>query len=318
MKQNGLKIKVLLLFILLNSINIIEAQNYKLCNNKWIADSLFRQKEFLSAKLYYQKVISQSKVKQRVDMYYLSSCYAKLNQIDSSVFYINKAIAKGLRYIKFSHIEQDANLVELKKTEHWSSIKSKIIENIKAYNERKPLKPKIKKELIKRRKLDQLFRKIMSSSKDSTLLDSILRLQNNIDKDNQRYLSNIIEKYGWTDKVLVGDTASHVAWLIAQHADNNVDFQETCLLHIEESVLLGQAKKSEVAYLKDRILINKGLPQIYGTQFRDNVINNKHKIIPKPIKDIKNVDKFRYFVGLQPLQKYIEYAEKRYIKKNRE
>lgn len=314
MKQNGIKFKIIAVLILFNIFNITQAQNYELCNNKWKADSLFKQNDFFLAKEYYSKIVNSKEVNQRVELYYLACCYANLNKIDSSIITLNKAIEKGLRYISVDYIELDTRLAALKETKHWRTIKLGIQKNIENYNKRKPLNIELKKEFLKRKKQDQGFRKLMAASNDSFFIDSILRLQNKIDLDNQIYLDEIINKYGCPTISLVGDTASHVAWLIVQHADNNVEFQEKYLPYIMKAAWVQQVKLTEVAYLHDRILVNKGLPQIYGTQFKDTVINMKYKIIPKPIKNIKEVDKFRHFVGLNSLMEYLNFAEKKYKK----
>jgi hypothetical protein len=314
MKQIGLKNNILIL-IFLNFFNIIYSQNYELCNSKWDADSLFNHNNFSLAKFYYQKNISYPESNHKIEYYYLACCYAKLKLIDSCVYFINKSIDLGLRYNSKNDIDLDDNLNELKETQYWHSIKSAIEKNIDSYNNKKPSNIEIKQELIRRRELDQLYRRIMASSNDSCLIDSIVKIQNSLDLENQKYLETIIKQYGWPDYSLVGDTASHVAWLIVQHSDNNVGFQEMCLPFIEKAVISGQAKPSEIPYLKDRILVNKGLPQIFGTQFSDTIINKEYKLIPKPISDIKNVDKFRYFYGLGSLNEYLRSAEDRYRKK---
>jgi len=52
-------------------------------------------------------------------------------------------------------------------------------------------------------------------------------------------------------------------WLLSQHADNNVDFQRQALTNIEKY----QGQDNEhYRYLHDRIAVNTGQPQKYGTQ----------------------------------------------------
>jgi hypothetical protein len=52
-------------------------------------------------------------------------------------------------------------------------------------------------------------------------------------------------------------------WLLSQHADNNVDFQKQALTNIEK--YRGQDNE-HYRYLHDRIAVNTGQPQKYGTQ----------------------------------------------------
>lgn len=70
-----------------------------------------------------------------------------------------------------------------------------------------------------------------------------------------------------------------MAWLLIQHADSDVEFQQYCLELMEREVESGGVAKSDVAFLTDRILVNKGKPQLYGTQFYES----KGKLIPMSI-----------------------------------
>ena len=52
------------------------------------------------------------------------------------------------------------------------------------------------------------------------------------------------------------------------------------------------------AYLVDRVKINTGNEQVYGTQF---TYNNRGQAIPKNISDTTGIDKRRKSLGLSPL-----------------
>mgnify|MGYP001560728744 CR=1 FL=1 len=56
--------------------------------------------------------------------------------------------------------------------------------------------------------------------------------------------------------------------------------------------------QADVAYLEDRILVNEGKPQLYGTQFLEGA--------PRPIKDPDHVDERRKSVGLESLAEGIK------------
>lgn len=121
-----------------------------------------------------------------------------------------------------------------------------------------------------------------------------------VDKTNTRRLKKIVKNYGWPDIDLVGEKASHGAWLIAQHADHDIKFQEKCLSLITVKLKDGKAHPQNYAYLVDRVRKNKGLTQIYGTQF---YLKNK-KLVPWPIKDKKSLDKRRKKFKLGSFRKY--------------
>lgn len=121
----------------------------------------------------------------------------------------------------------------------------------------------------------------------------VLRLDNKksdlakISRKHKVKLKKIIKEIGWPTIPKVGKEASCAAWLIVQHADHDVKFQESCL-SLMKSLPEGDVLKKQIAYLTDRIMVNKGKKQIYGTQF---YLNKKNVFGPRPIKDLKNIEK---------------------------
>lgn len=114
-------------------------------------------------------------------------------------------------------------------------------------------------------------------------------------------LKQIIETYGWPGYTLVGKDGAHAAWLIVQHADQNIPFQKKCLKILDSAVKLNQADSGDLAYLTDRVLVNCGRKQIYGTQFH---IDKKGKYSPQPIENPETLDERRKEVGLESFQEY--------------
>jgi Family of unknown function (DUF6624) len=90
-----------------------------------------------------------------------------------------------------------------------------------------------------------------------------------IDVANTDRLRAIIAEHGWPGRALVGDDGAEAAWLIAQHADHQLDFQREALALLERAVHDGDASASHLAYLKDRVRMNEGRPQLFGTQVAD-------------------------------------------------
>ncbi len=64
-----------------------------------------------------------------------------------------------------------------------------------------------------------------------------------------------------------------------------------------------------IAYLTDRILVNQGKPQIYGTQF---YLNKKGRLIPRIIKNKKDLNKRRKKIGLQSFAEYKSILKKKH------
>ena len=89
--------------------------------------------------------------------------------------------------------------------------------------------------------------------------------------------------------------------MIAQHGDSDVEFQEKCL----QLTLDAEPKDidlQDITFLADRVAVNKGEKQTYGTQF---YMNKAEDIIPRPIKNRKDLGARRSKMGLKPFEDYV-------------
>jgi hypothetical protein len=151
---------------------------------------------------------------------------------------------------------------------------------------------------------------IQMAKEDRETRDELLR-SGNLPKDgyakemkrvherNNARMREIIEQYGWPGRSLVGADGCEAAWLIVQHAVLESEFQRQCLSLLEQAVGAGEAPGWQLAYLTDRVLMNEGKEQIYGTQY---LPVKGGKSISYKIADAENVDARRRAVGLSSLE----------------
>jgi hypothetical protein len=80
-----------------------------------------------------------------------------------------------------------------------------------------------------------------------------------------------------------------------RHADQDVEFQRSCLAMLGEAVAAGRASARALAYLTDRVRVADGLDQVFGTQYAmvDGVFT------PHPIEDRENLDRRRADAGME-------------------
>ncbi|WP_369390126.1 DUF6624 domain-containing protein [Streptomyces sp. CG1] len=115
-------------------------------------------------------------------------------------------------------------------------------------------------------------------------------------------LGEIMDEHGWPAADLVGPEAARAAWLIAQHADRRLDIQRRALRLLEQVVAENRATARELAFLRDRTLVNEGHEQIYGTQIAG--IHNGSPV-PWPSIDPEHLDERREQAGIEPYEEYI-------------
>jgi len=137
------------------------------------------------------------------------------------------------------------------------------------------------------------------------------RLINAMETLGQRHARDfgaLLRVCGWPDQRVWGEEAAKAAWMLAQHADDDVAFQETALRALRRAADQGAAPRRQVAYLTDRILSNRQRPQRFGTQLQ--AVDGR--MTPLPIDDPANVDQRRAAHDLQPLSEYLSEAQRRF------
>jgi hypothetical protein len=85
---------------------------------------------------------------------------------------------------------------------------------------------------------------------------------------NVAWLRSVLARIGWFDARRYGEQASLAAWLIIQHADHDRAWQAAMLEDLRVRAARGELAWRHVAYLTDRVAVNHGRPQVYGTQAR--------------------------------------------------
>ncbi|WP_344633109.1 DUF6624 domain-containing protein [Streptomyces glaucosporus] len=114
-------------------------------------------------------------------------------------------------------------------------------------------------------------------------------------------LAEIMDEYGWPSAAAVGEEAATAAWLVAQHADRDLGVQRRALALMAEAVERGEDSAYRLAFLRDRVLVNEGRPQICGTQIagvRDGAP------VPWPCADPGRMDERRAEAGIEPFARY--------------
>ncbi|PJE93918.1 hypothetical protein CUT44_31340 [Streptomyces carminius] len=116
-------------------------------------------------------------------------------------------------------------------------------------------------------------------------------------------LDRIMDEYGRPTAAAVGAAAATAAWRVAQHADHQLGVQRRALRLLGEAVERGGADRRHLAFLTDRVLVNEGRPQLYGTRtagVRDGAP------VPWPCADPdpERVDALRARVGIAPFAEH--------------
>ncbi len=160
----------------------------------------------------------------------------------------------------------------------------------------------LRAELERIHDLDQRDRENVGSYPSGAQKDSVIAhmaLQDSLDLVR---VAAIIDSTGWLGEKEIGHIANQALFLVIQHADAKPELQAKYLPLMRDAVADGNARSYELALLEDRVAVNHGRPQIYGSQigWKDG------KGFVKPMDDEEHVNERRKAVGLEPLEKYAE------------
>ena len=162
-------------------------------------------------------------------------------------------------------------------------------------------------ELIKMYVDDQAVRgNVMTAMLSKYNLDSLLITKDHgveVDARNRDRLKEIFSEYGFPSRKLIGKDAMRGIFLMIQHSDGDTEWQKSQLGNIKEAVENGDLDGQSYAYLYDRIMVNNGGKQRYGTQF-SNVYPIKNIVELAHVEDAENLDTRRREIGMMPIAMY--------------
>jgi hypothetical protein len=121
-----------------------------------------------------------------------------------------------------------------------------------------------------------------------------------LDGANTQLLKELLQHHDWIDAHRFGPRIASHAWVLAQHADADPDFQQIVLERMQPYLENGGVRPRDYAYLFDRVAVNQGRPQRYGTQ-PEGACNADGSLSPKPLEDPAGVDARRAELGLGPM-----------------
>lgn len=278
------------------SLSVKAEDYYSLINQ---ADNAFRSRDYSSAGELYGKAFKIGKNPRAMDFFFASMSFALSGNKDEAFDCLNKAIDMGFYYT--DKIREMDVFSSLYKDKRWDEFILKLDRIEAGFNS--PLK----EELEKIYREDQKYRKdidiiIAKYGMASPQMKELNEKMKTADMENLKKITEIIDKYGWPGKSLVGSKASQGAFLVIQHAELNI--QEKYLPLLLESAKKGELDMDNLAILQDRILMRNGKKQIYGSQVMYDEKTKKYQVYP--IEDEQNVDKLREEAGLMPLYLYLK------------
>lgn len=163
----------------------------------------------------------------------------------------------------------------------------------------------LKKELFNIYKSDQLYRAEMAKVKPTDIkIVELVNKQDSIDALNVKRVVEVLDSMGYPKRLEYGDSAGLATFFVIQHA--NIKYQEKYLPRFEQAAKDREIEWKNVVYMIDRVRLEKGQKQLYGTQIqpvKDSVTGYLiDKAVIAPIEDEENVNERRAKVELGTIE----------------
>ncbi|MCD7970613.1 MAG: hypothetical protein LUF87_09700 [Alistipes sp.] len=189
-------------------------------------------------------------------------------------------------------ITEDGNFTALHPLPQWQELLDYIREKTARYDN------PVRLNLQRIQNRDQGIRILYMYIEDATLRKAVHDLMEEIDRQSAVEVCAILDRYGWLGSDRIGTEGNETLFLAIQHvADTTV--QQRYFPMLEKAVADGDAEGWHLAFLTDRLLMNRGEKQVYGTQ----KIFSGESAVPYlvPLRDPHSVDRLRAELGMEPL-----------------
>ncbi|MFB9865315.1 DUF6624 domain-containing protein [Rufibacter immobilis] len=289
-------------FLFLFCLLLLVSSHHSYAQSAADAFAKYQAKDYKASGQLYDQALKAGKGSS-TDHYNAACSWALAGDKTKAFTYLNQAVAKG--WENKSHLQTDTDLTSLHTDKRWPQLVKDLetrLAKVEA-NYDKPLKAQLEKIYV----TDQQYRGMIDSVQkkfgmQSEQMKDLWTKINAQDEENKKQVVAILEKRGWPGKSLVGQQASQAVFLVIQHADKAT--MEKYLPLLREAAAKGEASKSSLALMEDRVRMNQGLPQLYGSQLRMNPQTQKPELYQ--VEDEANLDKRRAEMGLEPIKEYLK------------
>lgn len=132
--------------------------------------------------------------------------------------------------------------------------------------------------------------------------------------NNQIRIEQIFDEFGFVGFDLAGEEGSTHFWLIVQHSDHNPAFQKRVLEKMKIEVEKENANPGNYGLLVDRVNINTGEKQVYGTQISYDLETSQ--AYAENLLDSITINDRRKSIKLPPFEEYLNQMTEMHFEMN--
>lgn len=268
------------------------------------ADSLYGAKDFPGSAQRYSAAFEQMGGLGTIEDHYNAACSWALAGMPDSAFSQLSRLAGKANYDDIPSILLDNDLSQLRADPRWLPLVALVSANrYKAQvNLNRPLAQLLDSIFIEDQRYRQQGPMVEKQyGRDSEEWKTMLREMDRSDSSNIILVRDILDKHGWMGPDSVGETGNVALFSVIQHAD--LATQKRYLPMMRAAVAIGNADGGDLAYVEDRVALDEGKRQIYGSQIGFDKDTGNYYLLP--LGDPYHVDERREKVGLSPIADYV-------------
>ncbi len=271
------------------------AQDYDFFIEK--ADSCYQAKNLSEAIAFYKKA-DKTQPLEKTHLFDAAIIAAEAQKTTLAFKWLDRLIDKD--WAAPSSLNDEKALKALKKSKKWQKLYDKSIQIEKDYLPIRTLLEQIQDEdQIYRKDTAAFFKNYGTAFAKYDFRNDYWRGMRILDSLHFLQIAPIVEKHGWISLWTTSQKASSGLYLVIQHT-TNLDVQKKYLLLLKDAGKRGIARKSDAAFLEDRILNREHKPQIYGTQY--DYDTKKGYYVIEPVQDRSKVNALRKKAGMKPIE----------------
>ncbi|MFZ6798854.1 DUF6624 domain-containing protein [Undibacterium sp. Di24W] len=273
------------------------AQNYNSIIQQ--ARSALNKKDYKTASAQFQLAFAQQQ-----DNYadlYDAACVAALTGDRNRAFeWLDLSIESG--WLNLEHLKEDSDLVSLHADPRWKKtvarLQTKLAEQEKKYDQK--LKAQLEQIFYQDQNLrNQLATIAQKSGYESEQAKVLWKQIDEKDALNFKAVEAILAEHGWLGPKQVGSKASEALFAVIQHADKEARRKYVPMMR--EAVKEKKARADSLALMEDRIALESGEKQIYGSQLSS--VDGKMAL--RPTEDPDHLDERRAAIGMSRIADYV-------------
>jgi hypothetical protein len=264
------------------------------------AGLLHLQKNYIEAISYYDQAFQIQKP-DALTAYKAAGMYSLDSNANKAFQYLQLSLETGWTEAEWISFDPYFDYLRVAYPERWKLIREASLLAESQYEKQLQF-PSIRKEINLMTFNDQKLRYQRIQAKNDSAKKSINRQIMKSDLSNMNRAKEIIKQYGWLKISQIGKDGQNNLWLIVQHAEQDVLFQQAALKTMEKLLGTKEINIENYAFLYDRVQCNLNYMQLYGTQVE--WAHNGEASGFKPIVNEYLTDELRQKNGLQPLKIY--------------